>query len=138
VLQCVACVAQVVSNRVCCTMCCTMCCNTLQCMVYLAQAVSYLACCSVLQCFAVCCRMIILKRTEENVTSKRQLCTSKYNTLQHSVTHCTTLQHTTTHRNTPQHTATHRNTPQHTATRTLQHVQQRRRRIHTHAANCKR
>jgi len=50
----------------------------------------------------------------------------RYNTLQHTATHCNTLQHTALHCNTLQHTATHCNTLQHTATHcnTLQHTEE--------------
>ena len=39
----------------------------------------------------------------------------KFNTQQHTATHCNTLQHTATHCNTLQHTATHCNTLQNSA-----------------------
>ena len=40
------------------------------------------------------------------------MCSKKYNTLQHTATHCSTLQHTAAHCNTLQHTAAHCNTLQ--------------------------
>jgi len=74
--------------------------------------------------------------TESDAHSNCQ--SARYNTLQHTATHCNTLQHTATHCNTLQHTATHCNTLQRTATHcnTLQHTATHCDALHHTATHC--
>jgi len=80
--------------------------------VYVLQCVVTVCCCSVLQCVAMCCMCVacvlqcvavyIKWLSSGTWLSSRTL--RRFNTLQHTATHCNTLQHTPTHCNTLQHT----------------------------------